>query len=265
MSGAADRAGAPGGTRLDPHSGPWSSFVGGGWAIDIQPQPGLTKVRASPTRSGYFATVALIVLGLTLLGFSDNLLTNVGQPSNSDPKFIIHGLFCLGWMVLFVVQTQLVRLGHVRWHRTLGLAGTIVAAGVVLSTLWVFIAVWKGWAEMPVWARANRLLLPSFGVLVLAALLRRRRPDWHRRLMLMATLYMLEPVLSRAFDPFPGVLDRFTEPQVDAAWWAFFVVTWNGLFASLFIHDRLCLGRIHPVTIGGYFWFCLVWVVVWVT
>lgn len=218
-----------------------------------------------PSRSTYFATMALLTLGLTLLGFSDNLLTDVGQPSNSDPKFIVHGLFCLAWMMIFAIQTQLVRLGRVRWHRTLGIAGIVVAAGVVISTLWVFIAVWKGWDAMPVWARANRILLPSFGLLVTAAVILRRRPDWHKRLMLIATLYMLEPVLSRAFDPFPYVLDHFAEPQIDAAWWVFFVVTWNALFASLFVHDRITTGRIHLVTLGGYLWFCLIWVVVWVT
>lgn len=217
------------------------------------------------SRPAYFAIMAMITLGLTLLGFLDNLLTNVGQPSNSDPKFIFHGLFCLGWMVLFAVQTQLVRLGRVRWHRSLGIAGIFVALGVVLSTLWVFIAVWKGWDAMSVIGRANRLFLPSFGLLVLAALLGHRRPDWHRRMMLVATLFMLEPILSRAFDPFPLILNAFTDPQVDAAWWVFFVVTWNGLFLSLFVHDRATLGGIHPVTLGGYLWFCAIWLAAWMS
>lgn len=219
--------------------------------------------RATRTRGRYFSVLALILLGFALFAFSDNLLTNVGQKSNADPKFIVHGLFCLAWLTLFAVQANLVRIANVRLHRRLGVAGAIIAAGVVLSTLWVFVAVWHGWAAMQVVGKANRVLLPSYAVAVTLGFLARRRPDRHKRLFAVGSLYMMEPVLSRMFDPFNPVLDLFTEEQVDQAWWAFFVTVWNGLFVSLLVHDRLTLGRIHPVSAVGYGWFCAIWLVIW--
>ena len=86
-------------------------------------------------RAYYFPVATALLLALTVLGFSDNLFTRVDQRSNSDPKFIAHGLFCLGWMILLAVQANLVSRGNVRLHRTLGVAGMFVAAGVTLSTL----------------------------------------------------------------------------------------------------------------------------------
>lgn len=218
---------------------------------------------ATLMRRHYFPVASILLLALTVLGFSDNLFTNVGQKSNADPKFIVHGLFCLAWMILLAVQANLVGRGNVRLHRTLGMAGMGVAAGVVLSTLWVFVAVWKGWDAMQVVGKANRVLLPGFAVLVTLGFLNRARPDRHKRLIFVASLYMMEPVLSRAFDPFDPILDLFTEDQVDRAWWVFFVGVWNALFLSLIAYDWATLRRIHPVTAGGYAWFCAVWSAIW--
>lgn len=214
-------------------------------------------------RRRYFPVMSIILLALTILGFSDNLFTDIKQPSNRDAKFIAHGLFCLAWMALFAVQANLAARGELRFHRSLGTAGAVVAAGVVLSTLWVFVAVWKGWDAMAVVGKANRVLLPSFAVAVWFGYRNRRRPDWHKRLMLIASLFMMEPVLSRAFDPFDPVLDLFTEAQVDFAWWVFFVIVWNALFLSLVAYDRITTRRVHPVTAYGYSWFCAVWAAIW--
>jgi hypothetical protein len=70
--------------------------------------------RRRPIRRRYFSVAAALLLALTLLGFSDNLLINVGQPSNGDPKFVVHGLLCLAWMAIFAAQANLVRTGNVR-------------------------------------------------------------------------------------------------------------------------------------------------------
>ena len=213
-------------------------------------------------RRRYYAVVSGITLALTLWSFSDNLLWNVGQPSNRNPLLVIHGLFTLGWMLLFFVQATLIRVGNVRLHRRLGLAGVAVAAGTTLSTAWVFVVVWKGWAAMPDYLQANRLLLIVYAVLVSLAYRARRQPDYHRRYLLLATLCMLEPVLSRAFDPLAPLLDPLPAAQVDGAWWLFFVTTWSGLFLSLWLHDWRSARRIHPATVRGSAAVALAWIIV---
>lgn len=209
----------------------------------------------------YFPAVSLVVLALTLVGFQDNLFTDVGQPSNSDPKFIIHGLFCLAWPMVFAVQANFVRTGNLRLHRQLGATGLVVAAGVVLSTLYVFVAIWNGWGAMAADAKANRLLLPAFLACVWLAWSMRTRPDWHRRLLLVGTLYMLGPVLMRASiltDPF---VPHETEEELLRATFGFTAVVWNALFLSLFAYDLATLRRVHRVTVAGYGLFWAIWVV----
>jgi hypothetical protein len=218
------------------------------------------------TWGAYFSIISALLLFLSLAAFSDNLVTDVGQPSNSDPKFIIHGLFGLAWYVLLVTQANLVRTRHVSLHRRLGVATFIVAIGVTVSTLYIFIVVWKGWADMAIQVRANRLLLPGYAACVLLAWLRRGHPDWHKRFIFTGTFFMLGPVLSRAYDPlivswmeplFPALAARVDE----IGFLVFFVGIWIGFFVSLACHDWKSLRRIHPVTVAGFAWFLLTWLI----
>ena len=39
----------------------------------------------------YFSVTSALLLFLSVVAFSDNLFTDVGQASNHDPKFVIHG------------------------------------------------------------------------------------------------------------------------------------------------------------------------------
>ncbi|MBI1393090.1 MAG: hypothetical protein GC152_10155 [Alphaproteobacteria bacterium] len=213
-------------------------------------------------RAKYFSWISAITLGLSVWGFSDNLFWNVRQPSNGDPKFIVHGLFCLAWMAVFFAQANLIRNGDVSAHRRLGVAGLLAAIGVTASTIFVFAAVWKGWDAMTTLVRANRILLPSYAAFVAAAFANRGRPDRHKRLMLLGTLFMMEPILSRAFDPLEPLFARLPAVYVDVGWWIFFVAVWSGLFASLVAYDWLTDRRIHAVTLVGIGWFSAIWMIV---
>ncbi len=214
-------------------------------------------------RTAYFPLASLLLLALTLVGFGDNLFTDIGQPSNSDPKFVVHGLFCLAWMMVLAAQSFLARAGNLRTHRRLGVAASLIAVGVTLSTLYVFWAVWTGWGEMSPTVRANRLLLPSYVVFVLLGYRNRLRPDWHKRLMLVSTFFMMGPVISRTFHPLAvPFMGGWNESRIEAAFIPYFVLLWIGLFASLFAHDWRSIARVHQVTGWGFLWFGAVWAIV---
>lgn len=219
------------------------------------------------TWGAYFSIISILLLFLSIVAFSDNLFTDVGQPSNGDPKFIIHGLFGLAWYVLLATQATLIRLRNVKLHRKLGIATFIVAIGVVLSTLYIFIVVWKGWSNMAEDARANRLLLPGFAACLLPAWHRRSQSEWHKRLIFTGTFFMLGPVLSRAYDPLvvswikPLFPVLYTKQVDEAAYLTFFFGVWIGLFLSLALYDWKNLRRIHPVTVAGLTWLPTAWLV----
>ncbi len=218
------------------------------------------------TWGAYLSITSGLLLFLSLAAFSDNLLTDVDQPSNRDPKFIIHGLFGLAWYVLLAIQANLVRVRDVKLHKELGIVTFIVAIGVTLSTLYIFIVVWKGWGHMSVEARANRLLLPGYATCLLLAWLRRGQSDWHKRLIFTGTFFMLGPVLSRAYDPLivswmEPLFPVFTARADEVGFLVFFWGIWIGFFLSLALYDWKNLRRIHSVTVAGFACFVLTWLI----
>ncbi len=214
----------------------------------------------------YFSITSIVLLILSVVAFSDNLFTNVGQRSNSDPKFIVHGLFGLAWYVLLATQANLVRVHNVKLHQKLGIATFVVALGVTLSTLYIFIVLWKDWSLMSAEVRSNRLLLPGFALCLALACLYRRRSDWHKRLIFIGTFFMLGPVLSRTYDP---LIISWMEPlfpaftaRVDAIGFHIFLFgLWMGFFLSLAWFDWKTLRRVHPITVAGLMWFGLAWLI----
>lgn len=205
----------------------------------------------------YFLTVSVLMFILTLIGFSDNLITDTGQESNSDPKFIIHGLFCFAWFIILIIQTNFVKKKNFKAHIRLGTAGMFVAIGVFITTIYIFVAVYKGWNAMPSYAKINRFFMPSYALLIWLAYKNRKKPIRHKRLMLVGTLYMLGPILDRALDHiFPVELISNT-----IGWGPFIIGFWTLFFISLFIYDWLTLKKIHPITYLGLIWYGIVWVI----
>lgn len=221
---------------------------------------------AQANRSPYFTITAALMLVLSVVAFSDNLFLDVGQASNRDPKFVVHGLFGLAWYVMLLVQANLVRTRNLALHRKVGGATLVVALGVALSTVYIFVVLWKGWANMGEEVRANRLLLPGFVLFLFLAWWHRARADWHKRLVFCGSFLMLGPVLARCYDPlvvswmeplFPAFAARVDE----AGFLLFFFGGWIAFFASLALLDRRTLGRVHPVTFAGLAWFAMSWVI----
>jgi len=204
-------------------------------------------------RKYYFQIVSIFLLILSLIAFSDNLITNVGQESNSDPKFIIHGLICYAWFILFVIQANFIRKGDYKAHIKWGIVGMVTAIGVFISTVYIFVVVYEGWDAMPFWVKANRFLMGSFAVLVVLGYLKRNNAVQHKRYMYMATLYMLEPILGRVGEHI-GLVE-------DLAFDLFEAGVWNALFISLFIYDWKILKKIHPISWMGFIWFYIVWTI----
>lgn len=201
-------------------------------------------------RKYYFQAASILLLILSIIAFSDNLITDVGQKSNSDPKFIVHGLFMFAWFIIFVVQANLIRKGDYSAHIKWGTAGIISAIGVFLSTVYVFIAVYKGFDTMPYYVKANRFFMLSFAVLVVLGYLNRKNGTKHKRFIYLASLLILEPILSRVTG------NLYIENGL-----VFIAIVWNGLFISLLVYDWLTLRKIHKISWMGFIWFYIVYAI----
>lgn len=203
----------------------------------------------------HFPVGCALLLVLSLVAFWDNLVGDVTQPSNSNPVMMVHGLFLLAWMVVLFAQSLLPRLGRTDLHRRMGRLAFPIAGGVVVSTILLFATVWKGWAALTPEVMANRILLPSYAICIIAAYRSRLRPEWHKRLVYCGTLLLSEPVLARTFDPLVVPLLPAMAPGADMPlFYAYMIVVWTGFFAALLLYDRIKLRRVHPVTIGSLGW-----------
>lgn len=188
----------------------------------------------------YFPVVGVFLLALSLVAFSDNLFTDIGQPSNREPRFIIHGLFALVWFTLLAVQPNLIATGNVKLHRKLGVLGAIAAAGLVLTTGYLQTLHYFRNEGLSGLALINSIMAAAFAVCVSFAIANRSRPELHKRLMMIGTFLILEPLASRAAGHL-GLSPMSTVPLV-----------WLVLFLSLIVRDRIVLGRFTKLPFAGF-------------
>lgn len=170
-------------------------------------RPRLAHSGAPARRGGarLYAWVALAAALITFAGFARTfyLRSSFGAAPLST-LLAVHGIVMTAWFVLFFTQVWLVGAGHTRLHRRLGIAGMGLA--VLVLCVGVIAAVdagRRGVSPAPGLATPLEFMavplfdMPVFAALAGAAFWYRRRPDIHKRLMVLATLGMLTPAISR--------------------------------------------------------------------
>jgi hypothetical protein len=180
----------------------------------------------------FYLVMSLVMLALVTYGFSRTVgaaLVHTQRPHRLVLLLTIHGAIFYAWMLFFVVQSALVRLRNIRLHRLLGWFGA--ADGVLV----VILGIWATFAEpAPVPFRFVGLVsMAGFGIPLALAILWRRRPADHRRLLLMATAMLT----NAAFARFPGT---YLPGH-------FFYTGTDLLIVAGVLHDLWTEHRIHPV------------------
>lgn len=188
--------------------------------------------------------MALLGLGAVLVGFSTTYIAPMARRSFHAPPIVhVHGLFALSWILLFGVQTFLVRQGATKVHMRLGIAGLPVAFGILVSGF--FVGRWTVVRDLPATGQMAFASLAGtftslclFTGLVVWALLLRRRSDWHKRLLLLATITVWWPAWFRWRHLFPGV------PRPDFIF-GLIIADLPILIAA--VRDRIRYCAVHPV------------------
>lgn len=182
---------------------------------------------------------AIIVLGF--LQFAARGFVNFG----AAPLWVhLHAVVMLSWLALLVYQSSLVQRGNLMLHRRLGVLGVVLAAALVVLAMFTGMRAIALHRVPPFFSNAYFLALTQVGMLIfagmiVAAVVNRNRPEWHRRLMIGALVLLMEPAFGRLL-PMPLM----------GAWgeWAIMVIQLLtlGLVAR---HDRRCFVGIHPATL----------------
>lgn len=131
------------------------------------------------------------------------LFRQAGFSSFGAPWWVhIHAVTFMGWVGFYLVQNTLVWRGDVAQHQWLGRIGAGYVVWMVLVGLVLVPMTLAHDRAPPFFTPAFFLALDwtnilFFGGLIAAALLNRHRSDWHKRLMLCATVCVMAPAWGR--------------------------------------------------------------------
>lgn len=148
---------------------------------------------------------ALIIAAIMFVGFAKNYYLRTWIGTRPITRMVhVHGLVMTAWILLFLTQTALISKRRTDLHRKLGVAGAFLAVIVVALGIYTIansILRQQSNADLHLFALLyvafDGLSLLLFGGLVIAALRLRRKPQVHKRLMLMALVCLLPPAFGR--------------------------------------------------------------------
>ena len=157
----------------------------------------MTNVRSDPDRYVYvYAAIAAAAIAVT--GFARTYYLKGLFASQPLPVLLhVHGAIMTLWCILFVTQTCLVAAHRVDLHQRLGVFGVALAILIVGIGTYATLVATASEVHRHVIGRFHFLLgfnlvnLLLFAALVGTGVTLRRRPEFHKRLMLLATVSLL--------------------------------------------------------------------------
>lgn len=227
-------------------------------AVPTTLRSGATRLRMRwSTERIVYLGLAIAITAAIVLGFARTFFFRAWYPewarAHGAPEtiFYVHGVAFAAWLVLLLAQTSLVTAGRVDLHRRLGVAGAgLAVVMVVLGVVGSLLAAGRptGFIDVPL-PPLQFLVVPLglivlFAVFVTLAIVNRRRPQSHKRYMILASIALVEAGLVRwpfaimtAPSPVPGLgmielfVDLFLVPMI--------------------VWDIVSRGRPHLVTVWG--------------
>ena len=192
----------------------------------------------------FFLAMALLALAMVFIGFARTYyLAGMFRAKLPSPIVHIHGALFSLWIVLLIAQVALVSANRVDLHKRLGILGIGVGALMVPMGFAVLVDAVRRHAvfDMPleVLFGEDVLQLSAFALLAFFGLRARRNGPAHKRLMILATVALMGPAVSRW--PFPFV---FSSAFV-------FFATIDVFLVAMVAFDLWSRKKIHPATIGG--------------
>jgi hypothetical protein len=210
-----------------------------------------SAVAAAPSRVGandraFYVGIAIAAALVVLIGFSRTyFLRPYFEAAPLDAAFHVHGLVFSAWIAMFVVQTSLVAAQRTDVHRKLGWAGACLAVLMVVVAMNAAVHgahrdIAAGYvSESLRFFTTPVLAMAMFASLVALAVLARGRPETHKRLMLLATLSLLDAAFARW--PIKGIGD---------APLAYYAVT-DAFIAAALLYDVASRRSVSPVYVWG--------------
>jgi hypothetical protein len=215
-------------------------------------------MQQAPRHRGAFLVFSLLLTAIAITGFWSSYYGPVlaGQPT-ATALLHLHAAVFTGWLAILVAQATLAARGRITAHRRFGRFGVFWGLLLLVVGLWTAGArtAWRATqpggfddaAAFLVWPLIDMIVFAAFFA---AAVALRHRPQWHKRLMLVASTNLLVAPVGRLLPaPPPSAGELFFANSF--ATHAGYLVLWLAPLLLAAGHDLWRHGRVHPAyTIG---------------
>jgi hypothetical protein len=199
----------------------------------------------------FHSRVAITLAAIVFLAFTRNYWAPLTMGTLDLPRAIhVHAVVAFLWMLFFAVQTTLVANGRVTRHRELGLLGISMATALVITGLVATtVSLKAGLAgPKPEFARLANVLgifaMTLFSLFITLALANIRKPELHKRFMVLATFSILQAAIARLIQLIPAI--SFPQRTTLGA------VVVDVLLLVVIAIDARLHRRLHPVYVWGF-------------
>lgn len=231
-----------------------TSTTGLGEVRDLRPaSPGPLAPNHRWDRNFFLVYAGLIWFGI-LVGFGTDIARHFRVHAAPYPLIVhAHAAAFMGWLVLFTGQILLVRAGRTDLHRKLGVA--MIALALAMAVLGPATAIIADRAKVgtshadPAFVSIQFTDIVAFVGLVGAAVLLRAKPSAHKRLMLLATLYITDA----GFGRWVGDVLHITGQDALSMWASLYGAS-TLLVLGLGAYDLATRRRLHPAWVWGLPW-----------
>ena len=198
----------------------------------------------------FFVAMACAVIVAVFVGFAPTFYMR-GSFAQTRPMSVllhVHGIVFSAWVTLFLVQSLLIARGSRRLHQRLGWVGAMIAAAMVVLVLAANVEELRrvnGFPPPPLALSLSLFDLAAFALLVGTALYLRKRPDWHKRFMLSATIVLLGAPMFRTAVHLLGRTDMDRVTIVGT-------LLVDAFFVPCVIYDLVIRRKLHPAFVVGF-------------
>lgn len=214
-----------------------------------------------PLVSRFYVGMAALFVAIAFGGFFGTYWLQIARGTfTGSPMMHLHGLLFSLWTLFFFSQATLVANRKLRQHRAWGLLGISLATAMLFTGMMVALEGLQarlddGYGDA---ARAFVIVPISgilfFAVMVASAIANVRRPEWHKRFMLVGTVELLQAAVARFFflaatGGGPGTRPGLGPPLPIAKTLPAGVLV-GLLIVAAMVHDWRSRGRVHP----AYWW-----------
>lgn len=242
-------------------------------AGSAHPRPEIT---AEPRADTFYARLAIVMALTVVAGFSMQLA--MGRSTFASPLRVhVHAVLFMGWVAIFVLQSQFATRGPIGLHRKLGWLAVGWMFAMLAAAMVVIVAMARN-GTVPFFFTpqhfliADPLTLLGFMGLTGAAVALRRDTQWHARLQVSGMAILTGPAFGRLI-PMPllvpyafeaagagsalflvagMVRDKRRSGTVHPAWWAGLAVLAGSLLLARLLAASPVGDAIYQAAVAGY-------------